>query len=130
MTYGIGQLSKRTGVNVETIRYYEKRGIVPKPPRTAGGHRSYDETDARRLKFISRSRRLGFSLEEIRALLALIEDRDYTCADVQRLALRHAAHVTQQISDLRKLEQTLRSMAAQCHGENVADCAIVDTLLR
>ena len=130
VTYGIGLLSKRTGVNVETIRYYERRGIVPTPPRTASGHRRYDETYARRLRFVSRSRKLGFPLEEIRSLLALIEDREYSCADVKRLALHHAAQATRQISELRALERTLKRMAAECHGDHVADCAIVDALLR
>ena len=67
---GIGELSKRTGVHIETIRYYERSSVMPKPPRTEGGHRAYDETFVRRLAFVSRSRQLGFTLEEIRSLLA------------------------------------------------------------
>ncbi|MGI9422847.1 MAG: MerR family transcriptional regulator [Hyphomicrobiaceae bacterium] len=128
MTYSIGVLSDLTGVNVETIRYYERVGVLPKPPRTEGGHRAYDETFARRLAFVSRSRRLGFSLEEIRSLLGLVDEHEYTCADVRELTLRHAAEARRKIADLRKLELTLKAMAAQCHGGRVPDCPIVDAL--
>ena len=128
MAYGIGVLSKRTGVKVETIRYYERIGILPKPPRTEGGHRAYDETFAKRLDFVSRSRQLGFPLEEIRSLLALVDEHEYTCADVRELTLRHATSVRRKIAGLRKLERTLKDMAAKCHGNHVPDCPIVDTL--
>ena len=71
--FGIGSLSSQTGVKVETIRYYEKEALLPSPPRTAGGHRSYSEDHMKRLTFIRRCRQLGFSMEEIRALLALVD---------------------------------------------------------
>ena len=125
---GIGELSKRTGVHIETIRYYERIGIMPKPPRSEGGHRVYDEGLTRRLGFISRSRQLGFTLEEIRGLLSLVDENEYTCADVRELTLEHAAEVKSKIADLKKLERVLRNMAAQCHGKNVPDCPIVDAL--
>lgn len=80
---GIGELSKRTGVNIETIRYYERNGVLPKPPRTEGGHRAYDSAFVKRLSFIARARQLGFSLEEIRSLLSLVDGSGFTCADVR-----------------------------------------------
>lgn len=125
---GIGELSKRTGVHIETIRYYERSGVMPKPPRTEGGHRAYDETFVRRLAFVSRSRQLGFSLREIRSLLGLVDEKEYTCADVRELTLRHAAEARRKIADLRKLERTLKDMAARCHGDRLPDCPIVDAL--
>ena len=125
---GIGELSIRTGVHIETIRYYERSGVMPKPPRTEGGQRTYDETFVRRLAFISRSRQLGFSLEEIRSLLGLVDEHEYTCADVRELTLKHAAETRRKISDLKKLERTLKDMASQCHGDRVPDCPIVDAL--
>jgi len=125
---GIGELSKRTGVHIETIRYYERSGVMPKPPRSEGGQRTYDETFVRRLAFVSRSRQLGFSLDEIRSLLGLVDEHEYTCADVRELTLKHAAEARRKISDLKKLERTLKDMAAQCHGDRVPDCPIVDAL--
>jgi MerR family mercuric resistance operon transcriptional regulator len=126
--FSIGELSKRTGVNIETIRYYEKIDAMPEPPRTRGGHRSYGAEHARRLLFISRSRSLGFSLEEIRSLLGIADGHDITCADVRELTLHHAEEARRKIADLRKLERTLRDMAAQCHGDRIPDCPIVDAL--
>lgn len=125
---GIGELSKRTGVHIETIRYYERSGVMPKPPRSESGQRIYDETFVRRLSFVSRSRQLGFSLDEIRSLLGLVDEHEYTCADVRELTLKHAAEARRKIADLKKLERTLKDMAAQCHGERVPDCPIVDAL--
>lgn len=124
----IGELSVRTGVKIETIRYYERIGVMPRPPRTFGGHRTYDQTFVKRLSFVSRSRQLGFSLDEIRSLLGLVDEHEYTCADVRELTLRHAAEARRKIADLRKLERTLKDMAAQCHGDRGPDCPIVDAL--
>ena len=128
-TFSIGQLSKATGVHIETIRYYEKIGIIPEPPRSRGGQRQYDEDGLRRLGFVSRSRQLGFSLAEIRTLLALIDGEGITCADVRKLTLSHAARARRKIEDLERLEAALKLMAARCHGEEVPDCPIVDALL-
>lgn len=128
--YSIGKLSRRTGVNIETIRYYEKIGILPKPPRTDGGHRSYSDEHTRRLLFVSRSRSLGFSLNEVRSLLSLVDGHDFTCADVRELTLRHAEEARRKIVDLRKLERTLKEMAEKCHGNRIPECPIVDALFR
>ena len=124
----IGEVSRQSGVHVETIRYYEKIGIMPAPPRTRGGHRSYGTEHVRRLAFITRSRSLGFSLEEIRSLLSLADGHDFTCADVRQMTLQHADEAKRKIADLRKLERTLRNMAAECHGDRVPDCPIVEAL--
>ena len=127
-TFSIGQLSKATGVHIETIRYYEKIGIIPDPPRSRGGRRQYDEAGLRRLGFIYKSRQLGFSLAEIRTLLALVDGDTITCADVRKLTLTHAARARRKIEDLERLERALKDMAARCHGEEVPDCPIVDAL--
>ncbi len=124
----IGHLSRQTNANVETIRYYEKIGVMPAPPRTKGGHRSYSDEHVRRLLFVSRSRALGFSLGEVRSLLSLADSQDITCADVRELTLRHAEEARRKIADLKKLERTLKDMAAQCHGNRIPDCPIVDAL--
>jgi MerR family mercuric resistance operon transcriptional regulator len=122
-----GGLAARTGCNIETIRYYERVGLLP-PPRSAGGHRLYGEGLMRRLNFVRRSRDLGFSIEEIRELLRLVDGGTYTCAEVERLARDHVREIRRKISDLRKLEKVLETMAAQCSGAAVPDCPIIDAL--
>jgi MerR family transcriptional regulator, mercuric resistance operon regulatory protein len=126
--YGIGALSKDAAVNIETIRYYERVGIMPKPLRTEGGHRVYDVDQLKRLVFIRRTRELGFSLDEIRALLELVDGGDYTCAEVQGMTLAHADNIRKKIADLRRMERVLKDMAAQCDGGDVPECPIVDAL--
>jgi len=123
----IGALSEQTGVNVETIRYYEREGLLPSAPRTAGGHRVFDETHLGRLLFIRRSRELGFSGTEVRALLGLV-DGGYTCAEVRDLTLRHLTSVRAKITDLRRLEKTLTTISAKCEGGETPDCPIVEAL--
>jgi len=124
----IGTLSQRTGCNVETVRYYERIGLMPPPPRTAGGHRSYGKAHARRLVFIRRCRELGFSIEEIRVLLGLVDGGDYTCGEVKAVTDRHRDDVRRKIADLKKLERTLRDIGAACHGGQVPECPIIDAL--
>lgn len=124
------ELAKRTGCNLETIRYYEKIGLMPEPPRTAGGYRAYHGEHLKRLAFIRRSRELGFSLDEIRSLLRLVDGGDYTCAEVRDMTLRHSDDVRRKIADLRRLERSLKQMAAQCSGDTVPKCPIIDVLWR
>jgi MerR family transcriptional regulator, mercuric resistance operon regulatory protein len=124
-----GQLANLSGCNIETVRFYEKEGLLPAPPRTAGGHRDYDPEHLKRLKFIRRSRELGFTLGEVRGLLALVDGGDWTCAEVRAMTLDHLADVRRKITDLEKLAQTLEDMAAQCDGGAVPACPIVDALL-
>jgi MerR family mercuric resistance operon transcriptional regulator len=125
----IGALSKRTGVNIETIRYYERIGMLPAPPRTAGGHRIYDRERAKRLGFVKRSRELGFSLDEIRAMLSLVDGGGYTCAEVREMTVRHRNDVRRKIADLRKMERALGHMISQCSGDTVPDCPIINELM-
>lgn len=123
-----GALAARTGCNIETIRYYERVGLLPPPPRSAGGHRLYGPDLVKRLNFVRRSRDLGFTLEEIRGLLGLVDGGTYTCAQVERLARDHVSEIRRKIADLRRLQKVLETMAAQCSGGAVPDCPIVDAL--
>ena len=124
----IGLLSTQTNCKVETIRYYEKIGIFPKPPRTEGGHRVYSENHLKRLVFIRRGRELGFSLEDIRALLKLIDGGANTCQQVEAITLHHIGNIHQKILDLKKLEKTLAKISSQGKGGVVPECPILDAL--
>lgn len=124
----IGEMSRKTGVKIETIRYYERIGIMPKPVRTEGGHRAYDADQLKHLAFIKRSRELGFSLGEIRALLDLVDTDTYTCAEVHEMTTKHLATVRKKLADLRRLERILKDMAAECSRGDVPECPIIDTL--
>jgi len=124
----IGTLSKKTGVNIETIRYYEKVGIMPKPQRTEGGNRIYDEGQFKRLNFIRRCRELGFSLDEIREMLCLVDEKDFTCAEIAALSQKHLDDVRAKIKDLGKIERYMKDMLSQCSKDNTPDCAIIDIL--
>lgn len=126
--FGIGGLSKRTGVHIETIRYYERIGVMPEPPRSGGRQRVYDQAHVRRLVFIRRGRELGFSLDDIRALLRLCDGGDYTCGEVQDMTLAHIADIRRKIADLRQMERVLKEMVAKCDGGEVPDCPILEAL--
>jgi MerR family mercuric resistance operon transcriptional regulator len=123
-----GSLAAQTRVNIETLRYYEKIGLMPNPMRSSGGHRIYDQTHLKRLSFIRRSRELGFTLQEIRELLDLVDGGDYTCAEVRDRTNRHLADVTTKIHDLRKIQRTLKAMSSKCDGGLLPECPIVDAL--
>ncbi len=127
-TLSIGLLSTQTNCKIETIRYYEKIGIFPKPPRTEGGHRIYSENHLKRLVFIRRGRELGFSLEDIRALLKLIDGGGHTCQQVEAITLHHLGNIHQKILDLKKLEKMLSKISSQCEGGVIPDCPILDAL--
>lgn len=122
------QLARRTGCNLETIRYYEKTGMMPDPPRTAAGYRVYDDTHVARLRFILRARELGFSIEEIRGLLDLQDGGNQTCAEVKERTERHLADVRTKIADLQRIECVLSETAARCSGEDVPQCPVLETL--
>lgn len=128
--YAIGTLSTETGVHIETIRYYEREGILPQPQRGMGGQRKYGHEDIKRLTFIRRSRELGFTLKEIADLLGLVESGNYTCSEIREITLRHATEVRQKIADLRKMETVLRNMVASCEQGDVPDCPIIDSLFQ
>lgn len=127
--HSIGGLSRATGVNVETIRYYERIGLLAPPPRTAGGHRLYPDAQLRRLAFIRRSRELGFSLDEIRNLLGLV-DGGYSCGQVQEAALTHLGSIRRKIADLRRMERSLAETVDRCRGGADSECPIIDALSR
>lgn len=124
----IGALSESTGVNIETIRYYERIGLLPAPPRSAGRHRQYADAHRQRLVFIRRARELGFSLEEIRALLGLGGGHDLACGEVRALTQHHIAAIRERVRDLRRLDRILSDLAAQCRADKVPTCAILDAL--
>ncbi|MGP0628808.1 MerR family transcriptional regulator [Nitrospina sp. 32_T5] len=124
----IGGLSRQTECNIETIRYYEKVGMLPKPRRTEGGHRVYNETHARRLQFIRRARALGFSLKDVRRLLTLSEGRKKSCGKVKTLAETHLEDIQSRIRDLKAMEKVLKQLVNQCTGRIAPDCPIIDSL--
>lgn len=123
-----GALAGRTGCNIETIRYYEQIGLLPPPPRTEGGHRLYGQDLLKRLNFIRRSRELGFTLEEIRGLLRMVDGHKYTCSQVKAVALDHVRDIQRKISDLKKLKTVLATMASKCRGGKVPECPVIDVL--
>ena len=117
-----------TGCNLETIRYYEKSGLLCPPLRGPNGYRIYDETDVRRIRFVIRARTLGFTLEAIRGLLALVDSGTQTCAEVKTRTELHLADVRAKIADLRRIEKILAETAAQCSGDEAPQCAVLDAL--
>ncbi len=123
----IGALGKATGVNIETIRYYERIGLLPEPDRTPAGYRQYGPEHLRRLAFIRKGRELGFNIEAIRTLLRLAEHPETPCQDADRLASDHLAEVDRKIEELTRLRDALRQMT-NCCGQTVAHCRIIDAL--
>lgn len=126
--FPIGALSKRSGVNVETIRYYERTKILAPPPRTISGRRMYDAKDLRTLVFIRRSRELGFSLHDIRALLRLSSSDRASCREVREIAAHHLQRIRANLGDLKKLERLLAKTVAKCSGKTAPDCPVLDIL--
>ncbi len=124
----IGELSRRTGVHIETIRYYEKIGVLQSPRRTPGGRRIYGATELHTLGFIRRSRELGFSLGDIRPLLALGGPGEASCSDVCAVAKQHLSGMQAKIAYLQKLETLLRLTVSKCSGQPVPECAVLDAL--
>jgi len=124
----IGKLSNLTGVNIETIRYYEKVKLLPAPPRTESGRRVYSQKEVRILAFIRRSRELGFSLDEVRALLRLGGPERASCRQVRKIASNHLRDVRAKIADLSKLERLLSKTVVQCTGTTAPDCPVLDIL--
>ena len=127
-TYSIGELATTTDTKVETIRYYERVGLVPKPKRTAGNYRSYEASHLGRLSFIRRARDLGFSIEQVRNLLGLADQKDRSCETVDAIARGHLADVDRKIADLKQLRRELDVIIRQCHHGTIAECRILDAL--
>jgi MerR family transcriptional regulator, mercuric resistance operon regulatory protein len=125
----IGMLATLSGVNLETIRYYERIGLVAPPERTAGGHRQYAEPALRRLVFIRRARELGFGIQAIRVLLDLSEPGHRSCGDVRTIAASHLAEVRAKIADLIRLESVLAETVSRCAANDPApNCPVLEML--
>jgi Cu(I)-responsive transcriptional regulator len=125
----IGDLGRETGTKIETIRYYERIGLLPSPPRTgAGNYRAYTPEHLGRLSFVRRSRDLGFTLDQIRALLDLSDQRERECEAVDAIAREHVADVERKIADLTALRRELNSLIGQCRHGTIAECRIIEAL--
>lgn len=124
----IGELSRATGTNVETIRYYERIGLLPEPARTAGNYRSYGPDHRARLVFVRHSRELGFTIEEIRSLLDLSDDPTRDCAEADRIASTHLAQVEDKIAQLSLLRDELKRIVGRCRGGLAGDCRVIEAL--
>lgn len=124
----IGEVSKRTGLKVPTIRFYEQEGLIGPPPRTESGRRLYGDTAVRRLTFVRHARTLGFELPDIRSLLGLADHPERPCGDADRIATRNLETVRQRIGQLRALEQELSRMIVSCAGGPASKCRIIESL--
>ena len=124
----IGDLSRETGVNIETIRYYERSGVLPPPARLDNGRRVYDDADVRRLGFIRHARDLGFDLQSVQILLALQEQPQASCADASRIAQAQLDEVEQRIARLQSLQLELSRMVTECRKGVVAECRVIEAL--
>ena len=128
--YLIGELATAADCKVETVRYYEKTTLMPIPPRTEGGHRFYVFEHLMRLVFIRRSRELGFSIEQIKELLKLVDEPNHTCGEVKAITMLQVREVQNKINDLKRLQKALHSISTNCKGGNysVENCPIVNAL--
>ncbi len=124
----IGEAATRSGVPSKAIRYYEEIGLIERAGRLANQYRAYDDKDIQTLRFVNRARRLGFSLKEVRDLLALYHDRNRASADVKRLALEHVAEIERKIAELAAIRDTIADLAHRCHGDHRPDCPILNEL--
>jgi DNA-binding transcriptional MerR regulator len=128
MNFPIGELSKRTGVKVPTIRFYEQIGLLAEPPRTESNQRRYGKAEAGRLNFIRHSRELGFEVEDIRALLAMTSEPQASCHQADSIARSHLAEIERRIASLQALKGELTRMIDECGHGRICDCRIIDAL--
>jgi Cu(I)-responsive transcriptional regulator len=124
----IGELARATDTKPETIRYYERIGLLPAPPRTAGNYRDYSAAHVSRLTFTRRARSLGFAIEQIRALLNLADHKQQSCEAVDAIAREHLTDVKQKLTDLAALRRELESLIGQCRHGTIAECRILEAL--
>jgi Cu(I)-responsive transcriptional regulator len=124
----IGELARAADTKAETVRYYERIGLLAAPPRTAGNYRDYSATHISRLTFTRRARDLGFSIEQIRALLDMADQKEQSCEAVDAIARGHLADVKRKLADLSALRRELESMIGQCRHGTVAECRILEAL--
>ena len=128
----MGVLASEAGCKVETVRYYEKIGLMPEPSRSEGGHRLYALDHVKRMIFIRKCRKLGFSIEQVKNMLRFIDEPNHACGEVKAMAMQQAAEVKQKIKELKRLESALYSMADQCVEEksSAKGCPIIDALFK
>lgn len=126
--FPIGVVSSRTGCNIETIRYYEKAGLLPLPARSEGRHRLYGLGHLKRLSFVRRARELGFTLDEVRALLRLADERDRPCDEARGIAAKHLADVQAKIADLQTMEKVLTEMVICCDNDHSHECPLIESI--
>jgi len=126
--FTIGVLARKTSCNIETIRYYEKAGIIPHPARSEGGHRLYGTGHLKRLAFVMKARVLGFTLSEVKALLRLVDERDRPCNEVRDLAATHLKEVRAKVADLRAMEAVLKEMVISCDNDQSAECPLIERM--
>ncbi|MDA0229908.1 MAG: Cu(I)-responsive transcriptional regulator [Proteobacteria bacterium] len=124
----IGRVAARSGVPAKTIRYYEEIGLIPKPDRTPNGYREYDKQDIEVLRFVSRARGLGFSIQDVKNLLALFNDRGRASAVVKNIALKHVDEIERKMAELDSIRRTLLHLADKCHGDERPECPILQEL--
>lgn len=125
----IGQLAKRAEVNIQTVRYYERRGLIPEPPRRESGYRQYPQSAVVRIQFIKHAKELGFSLKEVAELLSLRVAPDTSCGDVKRRAVAKIAEVEEKIRTLQRMKNALRELASACKGQGpTSECPILEKL--
>jgi len=124
----IGDASKLSGLPAKTIRYYESIGLIGTPQRSGSNYREFDDADLHRLRFIARSRALGFSVEEVRRLLTLYADRGRASSDVKTMVVEHIDAIERKIADLKAMRRALSHLAEQCHGDARPHCPILEDL--
>jgi len=124
----IGDTAKASGVSAKMIRHYESIGLIGQARRTDAGYRVYDERDVQVLQFVHRGRELGFSLDQIKTLLALWQDKQRASKDVRAMARQHIADLDRKIADMQSMRRTLEKLASACHGDDRPDCPILDDL--
>lgn len=128
MEYTIGDLSRRVGYAVQTLRYFEQIGLMPEAPRTAGGQRRYGAKELRRLLFIKHARELGFTLDAVRSLLALAAHPDAPCEAADAIAATHLTEIDEKIGKLQAMREELARMVEACAGGLIAQCRVIDVL--
>ena len=127
----IGKIARQAGIGIETIRFYERQGLIPSPPRSAAGYRLYPQNAVQKLRFIRRAKELGFSLKEIRELLALQEDPDATCGDIMERAKQKLTDIEGRIDDLQRIRDTLKTLTDACSSDTgFSECPIMQAITR
>ncbi|MEZ5489311.1 MAG: helix-turn-helix domain-containing protein [Gammaproteobacteria bacterium] len=123
-----GELAATSGCNAETIRYYEKIGLIPEPRRAANGYREYDKLHQERLHFVQRGRELGFTIDDLKSLLSLVDRNAVSCNEVEKMATQHLESVQNKIEQLKRMEVILAETINSCSGEDVPECPLIESL--